>query len=91
MPLTTINSGAALVGRPHNLGDVMKTMRVKVIRKFLYDRKVQELGTTPELPAVFAVEMIAANKAERIEEAAPVSAPSGKEKSKGKDGEHAGK
>ena len=87
MALTTMNSGAALVGRPDNLGDAMKTMRVKVIRKFLYDRKVQALDSTPELPAVFALEMIAANKAERIEE----SAPPAKEKAKGKDGDHAGK
>ena len=91
MPLTTMNSGAALVGRPYNLGDAMKTMRVKVIRKFLYDRKVQELDSTPELPAVFALEMIAANKAERIEEPVPPAAPPVKEKAKGKDGDHAGK
>lgn len=91
MPLTTVNSGAALIGRPSNLGDVMKTMRVKVLRKFYFDRKVQELGSVVELPAVFAVEMIAANKAERIEESAPSASPPVKEKAKGKDGDHAGK
>lgn len=89
-----MNSGAALIGRPDNLGDVMKTMRVKVLRKFFFDRKVQELGTTPELPAVFALEMIAANKAERMVEAEPQAAAavlSPKDESKGKDGKHAGK
>lgn len=89
--LTTMNSGAALVGRPDNLGESMKIMRVEVLRKFLFDRKVQELGSTPELPAVFALEMIAANKAKRIDEAVPPPAPPVKEKAKGKDGEHAGK
>lgn len=68
MPLTTINSGAALVGRSHNQGDAMKTMRVKVLRPFYFNRTVQKLGTTVELSVVFALEMIAASKAERIEE-----------------------
>lgn len=91
MALTTMNSGAALVGRLDNLGDHMKTMTVKVLRPFYYQREVQKLGAVVELPAVFATEMIAATKAERHEETAPPAAPPVKEKSKGKDGDHAGK
>lgn len=69
----------------------MKTMRVKILRKFFFERKVQDIGATPELPAVFALEMIAANKAERIVETEPPAASSPKEEGKGKDGKHAGK
>ena len=75
-----MNSGAALVGRPGNQGVLMKTMRVKIVRPFYYDRKVQKSGDIVELPAVFAVEMIAANKAEGIEpEPAPATAPTEEE------------
>jgi len=91
MPLTVENSGAALISRPNNLGGVMKTMRVKILRKFFYERTVQEIGATPELPAVFALEMIAANKAERVIVAEPSAAPALKEEGKGKDGKYAGK
>ena len=95
MPLTTQNTGAALVGRPANLEERMKTMTVKVLRPFYYNREALKLGATVELPAVFALEMCAANKAERVDDVAAPAAPSdkskGKGEGKGKDGEHAGK
>ena len=67
-----MNSGAALIGRPYNQGDAMKTMRVKVLRPFYFNRTVQKLWAIVELPAVFALEMIAAQKAERIDYKEPI-------------------
>jgi saccharopine dehydrogenase-like NADP-dependent oxidoreductase len=73
MALTTTNSGAALVGRSLTTRDAMKTMNVKVLRSFYFNRAVQPVGSTLELPAVFALEMAAAGKVEAVPE--PVADP----------------
>jgi len=53
-----------------------KTLLVRVTSAFvLQDRGVQEIGTELELPYAFAREMIHANKAEKIDPAAPPAEP----------------
>ena len=69
MPLTTENTGAALIGgRPIPTEVMVKTRKVRVIRAFYFDRTVQAKGSIVELPNVFASEMIAAQKAESFDE-----------------------
>jgi hypothetical protein len=54
-----------------------ETLKVKVVRAFMFNRERQEVGSTPTLPRVFALEMQAANKVELLPEAppAPAAAP----------------
>lgn len=77
MPLTTDNTGAALIGgRAIQMEIHMKITKVVVLRPFYYNREIQALGRAVELPSLFAEEMIAAKKADRFIEVAPVVSPS---------------
>lgn len=51
----------------------MQTKTVRVLRAFFLDGKPTKVGTTIELPAVFALEMCAAHKAELVQK--PAAAP----------------
>lgn len=82
MALTVENTGAALVGRPLQTEDRMKTRKVKVVRPFYFERKVRERNCVIEVPALFAIEVIAANKAEAVEESAPAPEQTPGEKKK---------
>lgn len=65
MALTLENSGAALVaGRPLP----RTTRRVRVLRPFMVDGARAAAGAELTLPAAFANEMCAANKAEHLAE-----------------------
>lgn len=46
----------------------MKVMKVKVVRPFYFERKVQAAGQVIELPELFARECLAAKKVELVED-----------------------
>lgn len=70
MPLDMANSGAALVpGAPMPTGTLRQ---VRVLRAFAFGGQVLAVGDECALPALFAAEMVAAGKAERL---AVVAAP----------------
>ena len=48
-----------------------ETAKVEVLRAFYYDGEVQAVKSTPTLPRVFALEMVAARKVKIIEEEPP--------------------
>jgi hypothetical protein len=89
MPLTTKNIGAALIeGRAIPREITMATRKVQVLRSFYYERTAMKVGDTVELPALFANELIANNKAQAViepekaaEPAAPASPDRGKKQS----------
>ena len=45
----------------------MKTEKIKVLRAFILDGKPTKVGDEIEVPAVFAIELRTAKKAERVE------------------------
>lgn len=71
MPPLTLENSSALVGggnsrtgkKEENMQQ-LQTKTVRVLRNFYYQAKAIEKGTVVTLPKVFAIEMIAANKAE---------------------------
>lgn len=76
MPPLTIENASALIGgggvhtRETNMAQkptLPQTLDVEVVRSFMnIDRKPTKVGETVTLPRVFALEMIAANKAKLV-------------------------
>jgi hypothetical protein len=58
-------AGSALVAGSV-LENTMQTKRVRVLRAFMYNREPTRVASTLELPLPFALEVIAAKKAEAI-------------------------
>jgi hypothetical protein len=71
MALTVQDTGAALVG---GAALPQRTVRVRVLRPFMLDGAPLAVKDEVELPAVFAREMVAANKAVAIEAQPPAPA-----------------
>lgn len=65
MPL--LAAGSALVAGSHQ-EEIVNEKRVRVTRAFYYQRKACQVGDLVALPPVFALEMIAAHKAEPVSE-----------------------
>jgi len=89
----TIENTAALVSGAASKEAVMQEIKVKILRAFIdHQKKVVRVGDTVTLPKIFALEMIAANKAERVEEpvvpAPAAPAPPAKEAAKKEGGNH---
>lgn len=61
----------------------MKTQKVRVVRAFYWKGEPTKVGDVVEVPEVFAAELVAAKKAERVAEQAP--APVEPTKAKGKE------
>lgn len=97
MPLTLENAGALVPGgvspraieqernamQQQQAPAQPKTLRVKVMRPFYYQSEPIEKNAIVELPRVFALEMIAAKKAEAVkltEAAATSTAPAPEKK-----------
>jgi hypothetical protein len=94
MALSVENAGAFLVpGRALSTEETMQalqTKKVRVLRAFTdHTKKVVKVGDTVELPKVFALEMIAANKAAPVEEPAPVAKEPEPKKSSDKEARNA--
>jgi hypothetical protein len=53
----------------------MQMKKVTALRAFYFQRKLIAVGTPIELPSVFAIELIAANKAEAVAEVEKSSEP----------------
>ena len=52
----------------------MKTEKIRVLRAFILDGQPTKVGEVIEVPAVFAVELRTAKKAEKVEPQAPTPA-----------------
>ena len=89
--LSTENSGAVLTGRPLASEGPMKMSAVKVMRGFVYQGRDVQPGEVLDLPAHFALDLMATGKAELVatplpvpaEESAGVAAPIGDTTTKG--------
>jgi len=94
MVLTIENAGELIPGNNSNKEVAMQTKKVKVLRAFYFQGKEIKVGEVTELPRVFALEMIAANKCTAVEEEKKPEKPTVDEKPKvpapdsGKGGKH---
>jgi len=59
-------AGSALVAGSFFARDDMRNEKIKVVRAFWYAGKQHKVGDVIEVPALFGLELAAANKAERI-------------------------
>jgi hypothetical protein len=67
-------AGSALVASNFSEDSMMaKTVDVKVLRAFYYERKVQEVDSKITLPFVFGMEMVSSKKAVVVEAEAAVA------------------
>lgn len=67
MPLSAAGSSLVAGGGVPSKESNMQTQRVKVTRAFFFERKPLAVGTEVDLPLIFAREVIASNKAERVD------------------------
>ncbi|HKQ24095.1 MAG TPA: hypothetical protein VJT81_06600 [Burkholderiales bacterium] len=66
--MVLLAAGSALVaGSSYQETDVQaQTQKVEVVRSFYFNRKPLPVGSIAELPAIFAREVIASNKAKAV-------------------------
>lgn len=64
--MALLAAGSPLVAGGFKEDQMLQTQKVRAVRGFYFDRKLVKVGTTIELPKVFAIEVCAANKAEPI-------------------------
>jgi hypothetical protein len=83
--MALLAAGSALVAGGHfSEGSEMQTQKVRVVRAFYFNREALAVNSEHELPALFAREVIAANKAVAVSgeaRTAPAPKPDARSKS----------